>query len=127
MNRKFKTALIAIPLSLYLTGCVIAVNEDGTRTDWIGSSTESWKQKQKENKSLIADLEMGDSYEDVRKNMGTPDINEAFSDGDKKYQVLFYRTQHRHSDGETTKDECTPLIFVDGKLISWGNKAYRNL
>ena len=43
------------------------------------------------------------------------------------YEVLFFRTHRTHSDGETTKDECTPLVFRDGVLIGFGDKAYRQL
>jgi hypothetical protein len=39
------------------------------------------------------------------------------------YQVLYYRTHRTHSDGETTKDETTPLVFKDSALIGWGMDA----
>ena len=127
MNRNLKAALIAIPLTFSLTGCVIVSTDDDTRADWLSDSGSNWKKEQKENKRKIADLEVGDSFKDVRNTLGTPEFNEAFVDGDQSYQVLFYRTRHRHSDGETSKDECTPLIFVDSKLVSWGEKAYTKL
>lgn len=127
MNRNLKAALIAIPLTFSLTGCVIVANDDDTRADWMGDYKSDWKKSQKENKSKIADLEVGTSFASVREEMGTPEFNEAFSEGGKQYQVLFYRTRHKHSDGQTTKNECTPLIFIDGKLTSWGDKAYNKL
>ncbi|NVK24416.1 MAG: DUF3192 domain-containing protein [Gammaproteobacteria bacterium] len=127
MNRNLKAALFAIPLTFSLTGCVIVANDDDTRADWIGSSSSDWKQEQKENKRKIAELEVGQSFSSVRSEMGTPEFNEAFTQNGKKYQVLFYRTRHKHSDGQTTKSECTPLIFVDGVLNSWGDKAYNKL
>lgn len=37
--------------------------------------------------------------------------------------ILRYRTHHRHSDGETTRDETTPLVFVDGTLAAWGEAS----
>ena len=128
MNQTLKAALLAIPLSMSLTGCVIVSTDDETRADWFDNDSKSqWQSLQKENKRKITELEIGDSYDSVRKHIGTPEFNEAYTEEGKKYQVLFYRTRHRHSDGETSKDECTPLIFVDGKLTSWGDKAYRKL
>jgi len=35
--------------------------------------------------------------------------------GDDEYRVLYYRTQRLHADGDTTKDETTPLIFKNEK------------
>jgi len=128
MNQTLKAALIAIPLTMSLTGCVIVSTDEDTRADWMESSSqEKWQKLQKENKRKIAELEVGDSYANVRSTMGTPEFNEAFNSEGKEYKVLFYRTRHKHSDGETTKDECTPLIFKDGKLTSWGDKAYSKL
>ncbi|GHB76608.1 hypothetical protein GCM10008107_27660 [Psychrosphaera saromensis] len=120
MNQTFKTLLIALPLTLSLTGCVVVVGNDDD------SSTE-WKQVQELNKTNITALEVGASLTDIKTKMGTPNINEAFSKNNQQYQVLFYRTRHKHSDGETTKDECTALIFEDGLLTSWGEKAYQKL
>ncbi|SQH75815.1 conserved protein of unknown function [Shewanella benthica] len=31
---------------------------------------------------------------------------------------------HAQSDGITTRDECTPLLFRDQKLIAWGSDTY---
>ena len=128
MNRTLRATLIAIPLTMSLTGCVIVSTDEDTRGEWMGSDSQSsWQKLQKENKRKIADLEIGDSYTDVRSEMGTPEFNEAYEESGKEYQILFYRTRHKRSDGETNKNECTPLIFVDGKLISWGDKAYNKL
>ena len=127
MNRNLKAALIAIPLTFSLTGCVIVANDDGARADWLGDNSSGWEKTQKENKRKISELEVGASFASVRSELGTPEFNEAYSENGKAYQVLFYRTRHKHSDGQTTKNECTPLIFIDGKLSSWGDKAYNKL
>lgn len=129
MNRTLKMVLVAVPLTFSLTGCIIVSTDEGHQADWIGSydSSESWKKEQRINKQKIAQLNVGDTYTSVRETMGTPEFNEAFVSEGKQVQVIFYRTNHRHSDGETTKDECTPLIFIDGQLHSWGNKAYQKL
>jgi len=126
MKQSLKMALVALPLTFSLTGCIIVSTDEGSEADWISNKT-SWQKEQKLNKKKIANLEIGDEYKSVRSNMGTPEFNESYEVDGKKYQVLFYRTNHRHSDGATTKDECTPLIFIDGELASWGHKAYGKL
>ncbi|WP_408057215.1 DUF3192 domain-containing protein [Veronia nyctiphanis] len=40
----------------------------------------------------------------------------------KSYKVLFYRTHYVKGDGHDTKDECTPVIFADEKLLGWGDE-----
>jgi hypothetical protein len=37
-----------------------------------------------------------------------------------KYELLTYYTDWSKSDYKLAKDEMTPLIFEDGKLIGWG-------
>lgn len=127
MTQLVKAGLLIVPLALYLTGCVVVATDDASEhMNWKSSET-SWVKEQKENKKSIAKLNLGDSYEQVKADMGVPAFNEAFQSDGKQVNVLFYRTQHKRSDGETTKDECTPLIFVDGELTSWGQKAYEKL
>ena len=50
-----------------------------------------------------------------------------YSKDGETVQVLFYRTHHQKSDGKTTKDECTPLVFKQNRLTGWGDKAYQYL
>jgi outer membrane protein assembly factor BamE (lipoprotein component of BamABCDE complex) len=129
-SKGIKRLILALPLAFALTGCVVVVGNDDHdgEFDWNNSNSSSeWKQVQNSNKAKIAALEVGSSLADVKTAMGTPNINEAFTENNQQYQVLFYRTRHKHSDGETTKDECTTLIFVDGTLKSWGQKAYSKL
>ena len=38
----------------------------------------------------------------------------------KSLEVLYYVTQIKKDDGVFNKDELTPLIFENGKLIGWG-------
>ncbi|QTH63988.1 DUF3192 domain-containing protein [Psychrosphaera ytuae] len=125
MNNTLKAALLVIPLSFSLTGCIIVNSDEVDPNNW--SSSSDWKKQQRENNEKIATLELGATYESVKSLMGTPDINEAFEDNGKPVQVLFYRTKHRHSDSQTTKDECTPLIFKEGRLVGFGHKAYQKL
>ena len=53
--------------------------------------------------------------------------SEAFMDDGEEVRVLFYRTNHKHSDGETTRDETTPLVFRNDQLVGWGTRVYESL
>lgn len=108
--------------SLSLTACVVHVGGDKYDDD-----SESWEQIQRNNQQTLAKLTLGTSIAQVESLMGTPDFSEAFDSKGQAVQVLFYRTQHRHSDGQTTRDECTPLIFKEGSLVGWGEKPYQQL
>lgn len=57
--------------------------------------------------------------------LGSPDITEAKKVDEAIVQVLFYRTRQIKGDGITTKDECTPLLFLDGLLIAMGDDAWQ--
>lgn len=70
-------------------------------------------------------LELGTSRQQIIDLMGSPDISEAKRVGDKNVQIMFYRTQHMESDGLTTMNECTPLLFEDDTLIAWGDGTYQ--
>ncbi len=115
-----KRIYLILPLLLLaLSGCVVHVGGDG---GWSDSS--SWEYRQEHNRELIAQLQLGASKADVIARLGKPDDSEAFSARGASYEILYYRTQHRHSDGETTRDETTPLVFRDGALTGWGDAAY---
>ncbi len=89
--------------------------------------TMHWEDREAYNRKYIASMSLEDNHNKkaVIEYMGAPDITEAKQiDGDN-VQVLFYRTQHVKSDGITTKDECTPLLFKNGLLIAWGDTAYQ--
>lgn len=111
-------ALLAGLLALSLAGCVINVSDDN------GNWNEDWKERQERNRNIISRLEIGQSREVVEKRLGEPDFTEAYVHEGGEYHILHYRTQHRHSDGETTRDETTPLIFRDGRLEGWGDTLY---
>jgi len=40
---------------------------------------------------------------------------------------MYYRTSRQHHDSATSKDETTPLIFKNNKLIGWGFDALTNI
>lgn len=85
-----------------------------------------WQERETYNARQIGQFDLGMSKDSVIRILGSPDINEAKASSEGDMQVLFYRTHHVTSDGITTKDECTPLVFRDNKLIAWGNDSYRD-
>jgi outer membrane protein assembly factor BamE (lipoprotein component of BamABCDE complex) len=105
-------ALIVISLS----GCIVI----GDRDNWNDSD---WEQTQQDNREIISDLALNTELKSVRLKLGAPNFSEAFTQSNDEYRVLYYRTQHRHSDGDTTKDETTPLIFKNNRLVGWGHDA----
>lgn len=113
---------IAAALAVTLSGCVIAVGGNHELSD-----DSNWKKSQIFNQQQINLFSLNTSAEEVRTLLGTPDFTESFSKDGETVQVLFYRTHHVNSDGKTTKDECTPLIFKQSKLVGWGEKAYQYL
>ena len=126
MKTKLLGLALATLVTVNLTGCIINVS-DGE----FDHGSQSWQKKQKLNKYHITLLQLGMNKEQVLELMGLPDINEAYLTEKKgeqsgsEVQVLFYRIQHNSSDSKTTKDECTPLVLRDGKLVGWGDNAYR--
>ena len=117
-----KTAIrlsLAALLVLGTTGCVYI---DGER---VGH--DDWREEQRINSEMISQLEMGMGRNTVVGKLGTPADSEAFDSNGAEMRVLFYRTRHRHSDGVTTRDETTPLVFENDVLIGWGQGVYDNL
>lgn len=112
MNR-IKLPLTAVVLATALSGCIFV---DGDH-DW---DNKDWRHEQNANLDKISELEMGATRSSVKAELGTPHYTEAFVQQGQEYRVLYYRTQHRHADGETSKDETTPLVFKEDQLIGWG-------
>lgn len=116
-----KSAILSIALAstFVLSGCVVSVG---------GGSDSSYnidvEDREFNNRKHISNLEVAMSYESVLRKMGVADFNEFYEKDDGSYRVLFYRTQKTMSDGITTKDECTPIVFKNGALIGWGDSAY---
>ena len=119
--KRIVSTLTAIAATLALSGCVIVNGEPG----WVGSS--DWEREQERNSKAIANLDIGMERSEVVRKLGTPSFSEAFTRDDDEYRVLFFRTQHRHSDGDTTRDETTPLVFKNDTLIGWGNEVYASV
>jgi len=110
--------LIAAALITFsLSGCIVVGGGD-----WNDDNNQ-WRDRQEDNKRVISQLELNDSRQSILEQMGAPDFSEAYAKGKDNYRILFYRTQHEHSDGETSKDETTPLIFKNDRLVGWGMDA----
>ena len=106
-------------LTLTTTGCIYV---NGKQVEF-----DDWQDKQRANREEIAALVIGTSRDEVVRQLGTPNDSEAFElDGDD-VRILFYRTHRKHSDGETSRDETTPLVFRNDRLVGWGSAVYENL
>lgn len=117
---KFVALVLAACLMTSMSGCVIVNGEPG----WYGSD---WEDEQRENREIISALEIGMEREQVVGRLGTPNFSEAFSRDGEEFRVLFFRTQHRRADGDTTRDETTPLVFQNDTLIGWGNDVLASI
>lgn len=105
--------------TLTSTGCVII---DSERV-----SLDDWRDRQENNREAISNLEVGTSRTAVIDKLGTPAESEAFNVDGEELRVLFYRTHRRHSDGETSRDETTPIVFRNDALIGWGKTIYQDV
>lgn len=68
------------------------------------------------NRNQLDRLKVGMTTDQVRAVMGKPYKSEFY--GPK--QVWFYITEWQ-SDGQTTPDEMTPLVFENDILLGWGS------
>jgi len=84
-----------------------------------------WEDRQAYNRAKLTEITIGQSIGEVKMMFGKADFSEAKISNEQNLQILFYRTQHIESDGETTKEECTPLLFKQGKLVAWGEDTYQ--
>ncbi len=119
MKKSLLALLVVAPLSLALSGCVISVGggEDGYD---INSDFED---RERDNRKKISRVKLGASFVDIQHKLGVADFSESFKKGEQEVRVLYYRTQRKHKDGMTTKDETTYLYFINGELIETGNGA----
>ena len=112
--------LFTSSLLILLSGCVVVNGESG----WHDSH---WQKEQRKNREAIAELQIGMERSQVVSRLGVPEFSEAFTRDGEEFRVLFFRTRHRHSDGETSRDETTPLIFRNDTLIGWGDDVLASI
>ena len=117
MKKSLLALLIAAPLTLSLSGCVISVNDEGGEHGF-GSSHED---RSYDNRKKLDKIQLSASIVDMQEKLGVADFSEVYSLDEKTVRVLYYRTQRKHKDGITTKDECTYLEFINGELVQVGN------
>ncbi|MBD1581165.1 DUF3192 domain-containing protein [Pseudoalteromonas sp. S16_S37] len=119
MKKLLLVAALATPL---LSGCIVAVSDGEVEHGWVKNSG-NWERTFQDNRKKIAQLSLGADYQSVLDSFDTPEFTELVKKGDNVYQVLYFATNSKHSDGKITKDECTPLVFKDSKLIGFGESA----
>ncbi|MCC2614838.1 DUF3192 domain-containing protein [Aestuariibacter halophilus] len=120
MKKSILAAVFTLPV--LLSGCVVSVGGD----DDYGYHRD-WQDREQDNRRYIADLNLDVTLASTKRKMGTPDFTESYQQGDDQITVLFYRTHRHDGDGMTTKDECTPLVFKNERLIGWGDTAYAQI
>ena len=117
INRLLVTGVLATILS----GCVI-IGGDVDEFD-RNNSSQDWAELERNNREMIASLSVGEGFDAIQGRLGQAAFSESFKRGESLYHILYYRTHRVHSDGETSKDETTALVFIDKQLIGWGEKA----
>lgn len=107
--------LLGIGLYVALASLVIVFYQDDP-------ATMNWQDREAFNNRFIDKLKAGQklSSDTLLQQLGAPDLTFAKKRNEHVYQIFFYRTQHVKSDGITTQDECTGMLFKDGLLIAWG-------
>jgi N-acetylneuraminic acid mutarotase len=85
----------------------------------------NWQDREAFNTKYIykLDLTKAISRNQVIDYLGGPDITEAKKHQQQVYQVMYYRTHRTKTDGITTKDECTAILFKNQQLIAIGETA----
>ncbi|RUO32055.1 hypothetical protein CWE12_03445 [Aliidiomarina sedimenti] len=117
MGKAFKIVLAGFTIYLVIA---LAVLQFYT----ANPETMTWQEREVFNRKYISRLELGEGKDGVLRLLGPPDISEAHETDDGDLLILFYRTQHVRSDGQTTRDETTPLLFRNDVLLAWGESAY---
>ncbi len=120
MNKIVKLILVGIALYVAFAASILTFYKDDP-------SRMHWEDREAFNIQFISKLSLTDAttQKTVIDYLGSPDLTEAQKINDVVYQVLFYRTQRTKSDGFTTRDECTPMLFKDGVLIAIGASAWQ--
>ncbi|PCH94166.1 MAG: hypothetical protein COB83_12405 [Gammaproteobacteria bacterium] len=117
MKKSLLALFVALPLAATLSGCVISVNDGEVEKSFLGDSGD----RSYDNRKIIAKVQLGSSFVDMQEKMDVADFSETYTHNEQTIRVLYYRTQRKHKDGLTTKDECTYLEFVNGELTQTGN------
>ena len=100
----------------------------------------SLEQIRAQNRQNLLQLSPGITKSDVLKIMGTETISakygnvitnpyrtEMYRAGGHTFELIFYYTDKKKSDGAITDDELMPIVILDGKLDGWGWSYWNNL
>jgi predicted secreted protein len=75
------------------------------------------------NNRNIVNLKVSMTQDEVVTIMGTPQSSESYEAvGGERIAILYYQTEEKSTTVISAKDECTPLVFVNGKLTGWGDR-----
>jgi len=109
---------IIVVMVLMLTGCANAPQITPQITPQM---------RMDRNNNALLNLDIGMSSGEVLFVMGSPSLNEAYESLNRKAVIIFfYYTQRQRQDGNETKDEMTPVVLEDGRLVGWGDEFYKN-
>lgn len=120
--KQLMIAITAVAL-LLTSGCVLSIGGDDHGTN----STHEIRKQELRAREYIASLSLGTPSSAVLTNLGVPDFTDIFASEDGEYRILRYRTHRTTSDGDTTRDETTPLVFLSGRLTGVGEEAVARL
>ena len=116
LKKHIKIALLAAALlAIYPLATWLALNcYQDDPADMV------WTDREAYNRKFISILVLSTAVQQdlVQHILGGPVISVAFKSTADLYQLVFYRTQRDISDGITTKDECSPLLFKNQRLIA---------
>ena len=77
----------------------------------------------KKNNENLINLKIGMTTEDVIAQMRVPVASESYeSAGGDRITILYYKTEEKETAKMSIKEECTPVVFVDGRLEGWGDR-----
>ncbi len=75
------------------------------------------------NNANLMKLKVGMAQDEVATIMGVPVLSESYeASGGERVTILYYRTEEKKTTVLSAKDECTPVVFVNGKLAGWGDR-----
>ncbi len=75
------------------------------------------------NNANLMRLKAGMAQDEVSTIMGVPALSESYeASAGERIAILYYQTEERKTTVLSAKDECTPVVFVNGKLTGWGDR-----
>ncbi|OGV31020.1 MAG: hypothetical protein A2020_00090 [Lentisphaerae bacterium GWF2_45_14] len=72
-------------------------------------------------RAKLSNVRIGMTKQEVLDLMGEPLKNEKFN----KPDIWFYYTNVRWGDSLTVREESTPVVFSEGRVVGWGNDYYK--